>query len=76
LPHRVVKTKWSNKTKDAKNNIITGLKNPNGDERLTKQSEKTKAEEKGCKNNRNPDDYQNGFIFSISLVDVVFFDNI
>ena len=62
-------------TKDTKDKVINGLNKTNIDEGVTKESEDAKNKEKRCKKNRNPDDNHYSFIFSVSLVDVVVFND-
>jgi hypothetical protein len=75
LFHGVIKTKWSDATKDTKDKVIDGLNKTNVDDGVTKESEEAKDRENRYKKNRNPDDDYDSFIFSIFLVDVVVFDD-
>jgi hypothetical protein len=46
LFHGVVKTKWSDASKDTKDKVINRLNEPNIDKRVTDESEKAKDKEK------------------------------
>jgi len=72
----VVKTKWPNETKDTKDKVIDRLKKTNVNKWMTKESKEAKNKEKTYKKNRNPEDNQYSFVFSISFVDVVIFNKI
>jgi hypothetical protein len=75
LLHGVVKAKWSDATQDAEDKVIDGLDKTDLDDRMADESKEPKDKEKRCEKNRNSDDDLYCFIFSISSVDVVFFDD-
>jgi len=69
-----VKPDRSDATKHPEDQIIDWLEKTDRDDRLTDEGKDTKGKEKSRQKDRYTCDKQNGLIFPIFFVDVIFFD--